>query len=159
MFGHIDQVHSATLKLANDYLTLLSAQRWNEWIAPWADEGELDFPFAPSGRQRSYRGKDEILAYMRATAGRVAIDGIAYSRIFPMQEPQMAIAELAIRGHVPTSGVAYNQSYVAFFETRKGKLWHYREYWNPLVSIDALGGREAWAAGFAPDSDHEESRR
>ena len=109
----------------------------------------LDFPFAPVGRQRTYRGKREILAYMRATPGRVSIDGVDKIRFFAMHDPEIAVAELTVKGHIPATGAPYNQSYVLFFEARRGKLWRYREYWNPLVSIDAMGGeREDWASGF-----------
>ena len=121
---------------------------WKEWIELWAEDGELEFPFAPGGRQRTYRGKAEILAYMSAASGRVAVDSLAHVRLHPMLDPKAAVVELAIEGHVPESGATYNQVYVLFFETRAGKLWRYREYWNPLISIDAMGGRETWTERF-----------
>ncbi|HEY3889555.1 MAG TPA: nuclear transport factor 2 family protein [Caulobacteraceae bacterium] len=143
-----DDPRAATLQLVRAYQNLLGQKRWDEWIELWAEDGVLDFPFAPAGRQRTYRGKAEILAYMSATPGRVAVDAVDQVRLFPMQDPEIAVVELTIKGHVPTSGAPYDQAYVLFFETKGGKLWRYREYWNPLVSIDAMGGREAWAAGF-----------
>jgi len=150
-----DERRAQTFAVASAYQTLLGQQRWDEWIELWAEDGELDFPFAPKGRQRTYRGKAEILAYMSATPGRVAVDGVDKIRFFPMQDPAIAVAELSVKGHIPATGAPYNQSYVLFFETRDGRLWRYREYWNPLISIDAMGGdRDEWAAGFgspAPD--------
>ena len=56
--------------------------------------------------------------------------------------------ELGIKAHITATGAPLNQKYVCFFETKGGKLWHYREYWNPLVSMDANGGRDAWTAKF-----------
>ena len=32
--------------------------------------------------------------------------------------------------------------------TKEGKISLYRENWNPLVSMDTNGGREAWTAAF-----------
>lgn len=143
-----DDARAATLRLVSAYQTLLGQKRWDDWIALWVEDGELDFPFAPEGRQRRYRGRAEILAYMSATPGRVAVDAVDQARLFPMRDPTVAVAELTIRGHAPATGAPYNQSYVLFFETKGGKLWRYREYWNPLVAIDAMGGRETWASGF-----------
>lgn len=143
-----DERRTATLGLVSAYQTLLGQGRWDEWIDLWAEDGVLDFPFAPQGRQRVYRGKADILAYMSATPGRVAVDGLEHVRLFPMQDPEIAVAELTIKGHIPATGAGYNQSYVLFFETKDGKLSRYREYWNPLVSIDAMGGREVWSEGF-----------
>lgn len=143
-----DEIRAATFALVSAYQTLLGQGRWEEWIALWAEDGELDFPFAPKGRQRTYRGKAQILAYMSATPGRVAVDALDQVRAMPMLDPAMAVVELTIKGHIPKTGAAYDQAYVLFFETKGGKLWRYREYWNPLVSIDAIGDRQAWAEGF-----------
>ncbi len=148
-------VRAVTLALVQDYLRLLSAQQWEPWIALWAEDGELEFPYAPSGRRRLYQGKPHILAYMQGTSGKVAVDGIAYSRVLPMLDPRLACMELGIQGHVPTNGVRYDQTYVAMFETKGGQLWRYREYWNPLISMDAFGGREAWTNAFGnPEEGH-----
>ena len=152
-----ESLRARTLEIVQSYGALLVQQRWNDWIALWADDGELDFPFAPAGRRRSYRGKTDILAYMSATPGKMAIEGIDHRRVFPMQDPEAAVVELAIKGRAFATGQPYNQSYVIFFETRGGKLWRYREYWNPLVSIDAFGGRQAWTASFGSPAEGEAS--
>lgn len=143
-----DGIRMRTLELVQSYGVLLAQQRWNDWIELWAEDGELDFPFAPAGRQRTYVGKAEILAYMTATPGKMAIDAIDQRRVFPMQDPEIAVVELVIKGRALATGQPYNQSYVILFETKGGKIRRYREYWNPLVSIDAFGGREAWTASF-----------
>jgi hypothetical protein len=153
-----EAIRGRTLQIVTAYQRLLGERRWDEWIELWAEDAELDFPFAPAGRQRTYRGKADIHNYMSATPGKVAVDSIDHVRLFPMQDPGIAVVELRINGHIPVSGVPYNQSYVAFFETRDGKLWRYREYWNPLVSIDAIGDRESWVAGFgSPINDEAQS--
>jgi len=58
------------------------------------------------------------------------------------------VVELSFKGRALANGAPYNQSIVIFFETKDGKLQHYREYWNPLITIDAIGGRDKWAEGF-----------
>jgi uncharacterized protein len=143
-----DDVRAATLAIVNSYQRLLLQQRWDEWIELWTDDAELEFPYAPSGRQSTYRGKLEILAYMRATPGRVAIDTVRDMKVFPMLDPTVAVVEVAIDGHIPATNAPYDQRYVLFFEAQDGKLRRYLEYWNPLVSIDAMGGRDVWARDF-----------
>jgi len=147
-----DLLRTRTLDLVRAYQTLVVSGPWDDWIELWAEDGELDFPYAPAGRQRVYRGKDEILTYMKGTGGSVAVDTLENLRVFPMQDPEIAMVEVSIKGHNPATGAPYNQSYVLIFELNDGKLQRYREYWNPLVSIDAAGGRDAWASGFGfPD--------
>ena len=139
---------AATLKLMGAYQTLIGQGRWDDWIELWADDGVLEFPFAPAGRRRSYQGKADILAYMKHATGRIAADAVTQMRFFPMRDPDIAVVELSIKGRALASGAPYNQSFVLFFELKNGKLSRYREYWNPLVTIDAMGGREIWTEGF-----------
>ncbi len=53
-----------TQALANQYLALFSRKDWDGFAALWADDGVLEFPYAPPGRRSRYVGKAEILAYM-----------------------------------------------------------------------------------------------
>jgi len=137
-------VREQTLQLAHSYQSLLSQQRFDEWIELWAEDGTCEFPFAHESRRRVYQGKREILAYMAATPGRIAIDALAEMRVHPMLDPEVAAVEFAINGRVLTTGRPYNQRYVAFLEAKNGKIWRYREYWNPVVSMEAYGGLDAW---------------
>jgi ketosteroid isomerase-like protein len=148
MSANEDERRAETLKLMGDYQTLIGQRRLDEWAELWAEDGVLEFPFAPAGRRRAYQGKADILAYMTHATGRVAADSVEQMRVFPMQDPGMAVVELTIKGRSLTNAAPYNQSFVIFFEVQDGKLKHYREYWNPLITIDAIGDRDAWAAGF-----------
>jgi hypothetical protein len=135
------------MQVATAYQTLLG--KWDEWIELWAEDGELEFPFAPAGRQSIYRGKAEILAYMKAASGKMKIDGITAMNIIPALDPHRVTVELTVKGMILSTGLPYNQRYVFMFEVKDDKLSRYREYWNPLVSIDAKGGdRAGWTAEF-----------
>jgi len=148
MSSNDDERRAETLKLMGDYQTLISQRRFDEWIDLWADDGVLEFPYAPAGRRRAYQGKADILAYMKHATGRVAADSVEQMRISPMLDPGMAVVELSFKGRALANDAPYNQSLVIFFEAQDGKLRRYREYWNPLVTIDAIGGRDKWAEGF-----------
>lgn len=143
-----DTTRAAVQQLLSDYLSLYSEQRWDEWIELWTDDGVLEFPFAPAGRRSRYTGKPEILAYMRPLGGRIKADQIERFEVHAMVDPTTVCFEMAFTGHLAATGAAYDQTYISIIRTRDGKISHYREYWNPLVSIDAAGGREAWTASF-----------
>jgi ketosteroid isomerase-like protein len=144
-----DEIRAQTIQLATAYQTLIGRGKWDEWIDLWAEDGVLEFPFAPPGRQGVYRGKDEILAYMKAASGKMKIDGITAMRVQPALDPHGVTVELTVTGTMLKTGKPYDQKYVFFFEVRDGKLAAYREYWNPLISIDANNGdRDGWTAAF-----------
>jgi uncharacterized protein len=123
----------STREVASSYQALLTAGRWDEWIELWAEDARCEFPYAAEGRPRSLQGRSAILEYMRAAAGRFAIDGVDRLVLHEDREGSTLVAELAIKGHVLGSGEPYNQQYVSVFEVVDGHLQRYREYWNPLV--------------------------
>ena len=139
-----EDLRKQTLEKAQSYLALLQAQDWDKWIELWTEDAILEFPFAPKNRPSVYRGKDDILTYMSSTTRSIVVDTVAELNISPMLDPNKLVIELAINGHLLSNGAAYNQRYVTFFEFESGKIKHYREYCNPVVSIEAYGSYEAW---------------
>ncbi|MGV8998517.1 MAG: nuclear transport factor 2 family protein [Parvibaculaceae bacterium] len=139
---------AATQRIVEQFLGLLGEQKWDEWIAMWADDGVLEFPYAPPGRRSRYTGKADILAYMKAAMGKMKMDTLDYYDVFPMLDPQMLCMEMGLKGHIISTGSPIHQRYISVFKTIEGKLLNYREYWNPIASMDANGGREAWTSAF-----------
>jgi ketosteroid isomerase-like protein len=124
--------------LMQQYQRLLTEARFGEWIELWADDGVCEFPFASPGRPRLLQGKEQILAYMTAYPSRIFIEGVDKLRVHPALDPNVVVVEMTIKGRAVETDKPYNQQYVIVAETRDGKLTHYREYWNPLVSAEAL---------------------
>ena len=140
----MEEQRKQTIETAQSYLRLLQAQDWDKWINLWADDAVLEFPFAPKNRPSVYRGKQDILTYISSTTRSIVVDSVAELNISPMFDPNMLVIELTINGHLLSNGASYNQRYVTFFEFESGKIKYYREYWNPIISIEAYGGYEAW---------------
>ncbi len=156
MTQNVQNDREAVQTMLQSYLLLFSQQRWDEWIDLWADDGVLEFPFAPAGRRRRYVGKTDILAYMKSVASRMAsrikTEGVDYFRAHPMLDAAMSGLEMRVKGRILETGAPYEQTYISIIKTQGGKLSLFREYWNPIVSMDAHGGREAWTAAFgSPD--------
>src|SRR5262245_33670298 len=144
MLTNSEELRAQTLKLLRSYYVLIVARRFDEWIELWAEDGTCEFPYAPEGRPRLLRGKKAILAYMTGYPEWIAIDSIAEMRVHPMQDPELAVVEMAIRGRALTTARPYNQRYVILVETRNGKIRRYREYWNPLITLEAFGELDLW---------------
>lgn len=144
--------HAQIQQILQSYMVFYSQQHWDEWIDLWADDGVLEFPFAPAGRRSRYAGKPDILAYMKATAarmaGRIEVEGLEYFRTHPMLETTRICLEMGVKGQVLETGAPYHQRYISIIETKGGKISLYREYWNPVASMDANGGRDAWTSAF-----------
>lgn len=139
-----EDAQNQTLALLQRYQTLIMSKDWDNWIELWADDGVCEFPFAPEGHARKLVGKADILGYMRGYPGEIQIEQVLEMKVHVMADPNVVSAELSVSGRIASTGRPYNQSYVVFIETEGGKIARYREYWNPLVTIDAYGSLDAW---------------
>ena len=75
---------------------------------------------------------------MRAYPSRFSVEGVDELRVHQGLDPNVVVVEMRIKGRAVETGKPYNQQFVIVAEARDGKLAHYREYWNPLVSAEAL---------------------
>jgi hypothetical protein len=62
---------------------------------------------------------------------------------------ETVIVEFSCTGEGVETGAPYDQVYISVVTLREGRIAHYRDYWNPLVVLTALGGTDAAAAAYA----------
>jgi len=143
-------IRQHTLSVVQSYLALLSQGRWNEWRELWSEDSVLEFPYAPEGAVNRYVGRDAIVAYMSGTADHITVHGVTSVQVHPLLDPNAVIVELRIDGSIRASNKPYNQRYVTFFQLTDGKIQHYREYWSPLITMEAMGGYDAYMRALYP---------
>lgn len=148
-----DDMRAATLDLTNRYLAAYSAKDWDAFASLWAADGVLEFPYAPPGRRSRYEGIAAILAYMQGVSGRMQAEGLDYYEVYPMLDPEIVCIEMGLRGRIVATGSPISQRYVSIIRAKGGKIVHYKEFWNPIASMDANGGRAAWTAAFGSPAD------
>lgn len=109
----------------------------------WADlctpDVVAEFPFAPEGSPRRIEGRDALYEYLRGYPDVIDVQSLPTMRIFGTDDPNVAIADWSLSGRVLTNGNPYEMSYATFATFRNGALANYREYWNPMVFLTALG--------------------
>jgi ketosteroid isomerase-like protein len=148
------ETRERTLQLVQTYVDTLKDARVDEWGELWAEDAVCEFPFARDAERRIYTGKAAIVAYTRAIMGLIRVDDIERLRVMPLEDPDGVVIEAVIKARILPEGNCYRQTYVAVCETRDGKIQHYREYFNPLVSEEALGdGRTIASGAIQPQRD------
>jgi len=141
------ETRERTLRLVGTYVDTLKNARIDEWGELWAEDAVCEFPFARDAERRILTGRDAIVAYTRAIMGRIRVDHVERLRVMPLEDPEGVAIEAVIEARILPEGNRYHQTYVAVCETRDGKIQHYREYFSPLVSEEALGGGRTIASG------------
>jgi uncharacterized protein len=64
----------------------------------------------------------------------------------------VVILEFGCVGQGVKTGEPYNQRYISVITVRDGRITHYRDYWNPLIVLSAVGDADALTTATATES-------
>ncbi|XXY53621.1 nuclear transport factor 2 family protein [Sorangium sp. So ce269] len=119
------------------------------WTSMWADDGSMEFPYAPPGYPQRLDGRAAIDDYMRDYPTKVDIMSFTIEAFHTTTDPNVVIIEFSVDGRSVEIGRPYTMRYVGVVTLRDGKIIKYRDYWNPLVAAAALGGLDAMVDAFS----------
>jgi ketosteroid isomerase-like protein len=111
------------------------------WVEMFADDGVMEFPFGLPGYPPAVEGKARIADYLDDYPDNLAISKIR-ELVFHHAGDTM-IVEFSIEGTAVATGRPYNQAYVSVIYFAGDQIRRYRDYWNPVTAIEALGGVNA----------------
>ena len=134
--------------------TDLLRQGLGDLLAPGAEsltemlaaDGVVEFPFAPSGLIRSLTGRTELQAHLESLGDALELTSFHDLRVHRTADPEVVILEYQAEGRSAETDAPYNQTYISVFTLRDGYIQHFRDYWNPLVVLGAVGDPEAFRA-------------
>lgn len=102
----------------------------------FADDAVVDFPFAPPGVPRRFRGREEIrgmlTALERATQRadmRVKEADSAAPVVHETTDPEVVIVEIDARIEVAGTGETLRVPFIQVYRVRDGKILSFRDYW------------------------------
>ncbi|MEU0131861.1 nuclear transport factor 2 family protein [Streptomyces sp. NPDC006289] len=117
-------------------LRLLLAKDIPAWVALWAEDGVMEFPFAPDGRPKRLEGREAIAAYMHPYPDHIDLHDFPELRIHQTTEPETIVIEMRGVGRLVESGRPFDMTYIAVVTVRDGRITSYRDYWNPLTVLE-----------------------
>ncbi|WP_052865418.1 nuclear transport factor 2 family protein [Streptomyces niger] len=129
--------HTAPEELFRHGLRLLLDKDIPGWVGLWAEDGVMEFPFAPDGWPRRLEGRDAVAAYMRGYPDHIDLHDIPELRIHRTEDPETIVAEMRGVGRLVRTGAPYDMTYIAVVTVREGRIASYRDYWNPLAVLES----------------------
>ncbi len=111
-----------------------------------AEDGVLEYPYAPPGLKTPLVGRDAIIANFQIIRKLLRIDNVTDVVVHEMDDPQVVMLEFAGHGEGLITGEAYEQRYISVIRVRDGHIVHYKDYWNPLALLRTLKGQEIMKA-------------
>ncbi|MFC7880872.1 nuclear transport factor 2 family protein [Streptomyces sp. NPDC057376] len=106
------------------------------WTGLWADDGVMEFPFAPEGWPGRLEGKEAIGAYMRGYPDHIDLRDFPELRIHRTVEPETLVVEMRGVGRLVRTGAPFDMTYIAVVTVEGGRFTSYRDYWNPLAVLE-----------------------
>ncbi|MFC9997898.1 nuclear transport factor 2 family protein [Nocardia sp. NPDC127526] len=140
-------------ELVDHALTLLLEKDMAGFAGLWAEDGELEFPFAAAGYPERIRGRAAIADYLRDYPNILDVREIPEKAVHETADPEVIILEFAAAGLVVATARPYRMRYIAVITARDGAIRNYRDYWSPLAAAGIMGGADALTAAFTGGRD------
>jgi ketosteroid isomerase-like protein len=118
----------------------------NSFVDMVTDDVVMEFPFSPPGIVTRLEGKQAIADHLQRLGGLLEISSMSAPTVHRSVDPDHFVLEFEGHGRGLATGEPYDQQYISVIRLRDGKIAHYRDYWNPLVVLRALGDLPAVAA-------------
>jgi uncharacterized protein len=116
-----------------------------------AADAVIEEPFAPPGRPRRFRGREEFLAF--AEAGRAALpvrfEECREIAIHDTADPEVIVVEYELAGTVTTTGCRAAVPFIGVLRVRDGQITGWREYQDAVAIAYALGQLPALLASVS----------
>jgi uncharacterized protein len=116
-----------------------------------AADAVIEEPFAPPGRPRRFRGREEFLAFARA--GRAALpvrfEECREIAIHDTADPEVIVVEYELAGTVTTTGRRAAVPFIGVLRVRDGQITRWREYQDTVAIAHALGQLPALLASVS----------
>lgn len=109
-----------------------------QWIELFHENVVFEYPYAPPSFPQEVRGKAAMLEQFKDFPKMFHFDEFTDVRSHQTLDPDVLIVEFAGRGQVLTTGKPYHQRYISVVQMKDGKIFRYRDYWNPLVVLEAM---------------------
>jgi len=117
-------------------LRLLLDKNIPGWIGLWAENGVMEFPFAPGGWPERLEGREAIAAYMRHYPDHIDLKDFPDLRIHETTDPETIVVEMRGVGRLVETDSPFDMTYIAVVTIQDGHFTSYRDYWNPLAVLE-----------------------
>lgn len=113
-----------------------------------AQDCVMVFPYSPAGSVRRLEGRAAVARHLGQLSGLIEFDEMIDLVVHPSQAAGVFVLEFGCTGRGVQTNEPYDQRYISVITIRDRQIVHYRDYWNPLIVLSAVGGVEALNAAL-----------
>ncbi|MBU9709551.1 nuclear transport factor 2 family protein [Paenibacillus sp. AK121] len=134
-----DDAKQQAQAVMHKFTSNLLEENMEQWISLFDDNAVFEFPYAPKHFVQVLQGKAAIYEYIKEFPSILRIQHFSSPTIHTTTDPGLFVAEFTSEAQAVSTGKPYNQTYISVIKLKNGKITHYKDYWNPLVALEALG--------------------
>ncbi len=128
-----------TKAIFSHYLDFQATNQMDRFKDLWVDDAVVEFPYAPPSLVKRIEGKEAILNYYKETPNQFTNWKFTISQFYETLEPNIILIEWRGTAKIAATGHIYDQNYIGYLQMRDSKIAHYKEYWNPIIVLEAFG--------------------
>jgi uncharacterized protein len=105
------------------------------------DDAFFEMPYAPPPFRRSYRGKEEILAFLEEVPA--LIESENHHEIWMetlASDPGEIVCTFKSDCEIKPTGTPYRNRYISRWTVRDGKVTYFAEFYDAIALVEAMGG-------------------
>lgn len=136
----IENLQAAEQLLA-DAMQALIRNEPGPWIDMFCVDGVLEFPFAPPGYPPKLEGRAAIADFLGGYTDHIDLKAMDFTASH--YSGDTLVIEMTGQGTAVATGNDFTMPYLAIITVRDGKIARYKDYWDPLVGMKAMGGLDA----------------
>ncbi|MFE2857831.1 nuclear transport factor 2 family protein [Streptomyces lavendulae] len=110
------------------------------WVGLWAEDGVMEFPFAPEGWPVRLEGRRAVADYMRHYPDHIDLHDFPEVTVHRTTAPGTIVVEMRGVGRLVETDRPFDMTYIAVVTVEDGLITSYRDYWNPLAVSQAGAG-------------------
>ena len=114
----------------------LIAQDYEKWLSLFSEDAVFEFPYAPAGYTQRLAGMEEIRNYMYEFPKLMNI--LSFSSPDLIVYKDTIVAEYTCDAVMTGTGKPYRQTYISVINIRDGKITRFKDYWNPMIVLEAV---------------------
>lgn len=135
-------------RVVEGFFETLAGMRPDEFMALWHEDGVFEQPYAPPGFPAVLEGAEAIRRHVEPMPQVFATFAYHDLDLHATDDPELFVCTVRSEATVLGSGRPYNNHYVIFFRIRDGRIALYREFYDPLIVLDAFGSADSLNAAF-----------
>ena len=121
------------------FLSNLVSSKHSDLMDMLTEDAIMEFPYHLPTTPTQLVGKQEIVKYFAGVGNLMIFDEFRLVAAHQTFNPDVAVLEYEGSGKAVQTGRLYQQKYITVLTFRDGRISHWKDYWNPISVLNAIG--------------------